>query len=130
MYQSQILAGILLGSGLVYMAGIAIGLYAYSEYLLLGDPRESTDEALQKSFSRLAQAIFFRWLSVVFIAIAIVLDILFQTKNPLTLEQAWQWALALLIAEFVTIPILKRAKGFVWAAWVLRRAGEQGILPE
>lgn len=130
MHSNDILFGIMLGSAIPYLVGVGIGIHAFLKFYLLGDPRKATGAALQEHHGRLVRAIKFRWLSMVFLAVAVVLNMLFRTDGQFTLAQYWQVAIALVIAEFVGIPILKHAKKIVWAVWVLRRGAEQGICPK
>lgn len=127
---NDVLTALLLGAGLAYLIGVVIGLHAYVKYLLIGDPRVASDGALQENHIRLSVAVSYRWYSVVLVAGTIVLDASLRTDSRFTLVQYWGLAIALLIAELVVIPALKRVKTHVWAIWVLRRAEEQGMSPK
>ncbi len=76
---NDILTGILYGSGFVYLIGVGIGLHAFWKYFRLGDPRKATDALLQEHHFRLRNAINFRWLSMVFVAVAAVLNMFLRT---------------------------------------------------
>lgn len=127
---NDVLTVFLVGAGIAYLIGVIIGLNAYVKYLFIGNPHVASDGALQENHIRLSVAVSYRWYSVVLVAGAIVLDASLRTDSQFTLKQYWGLAVPLLIAEFVVIPALKRAKTLIWAIWVLRRADEQGMSPK